>query len=130
MVCKCRVRIIMPYFKMTHRFIFFFYLCSHFFYTDLSSLDPIFWLLLIDFNVKSKTWYTNDHPTTEGTRLKFFTSLYGTKQLLVEVTHFPENFSSSIYLFLTYQSNVIMDSGVDLLSTRNPIIKLYTSKLI
>lgn len=65
-------------------------------YTDLCSRDPHFLLLLSDFNAKSKTWYTNDQQTTEGTQLKSLTSLNGTKELIVEATQVLENFSSSL----------------------------------
>ena len=79
---------------------------------NISSTNPHFILMIGDFNAKSSNWSSNDTTTAEGAQLDYLTSLYSMKQAITEPTHILENSSSCIDLLFSYQSSLIMDSGV------------------
>ena len=81
---------------------------------DIYSWKVDFVLMIGDFNAKSCIWSINDTTTPDGAHLGSITSLYGMKQLISKPTHILQQSSSCIDLIFTNQSNIVMDSGVDL----------------
>ena len=65
-----------------------------------------------DLDIKSKNWYINDKPTTEGAKIEFATSQFVLHQIINEPTYVLENSSSCIDLIFTSQLNLVVDSGV------------------
>ena len=65
-----------------------------------------------DLDIKSKNWYINDKPTTEGAKIEFVTSQFVLHQIINEPTYVLENSSSCIDLIFTSQLNLVVDSGV------------------
>ena len=57
----------------------------------------------LDFKTKSKNWYIYDKTTTEDAKTDFATSQYGLRQIINELIHLFENFSSCIDPTFTLQ---------------------------
>ena len=71
-------------------------------------------VILGDFNAKSSLWCNNDITTYEGSKIDGVTSQFGLQQIIKERKHFISNSLSFIDLIFTTQSNLIMESGVNL----------------
>ena len=66
--------------------------------------NPLFYLILGDFNVQSPTCWDDDKTSIEGIRLDARSSLYGLHQLIKEWTHLMESSASDLDLIFTNQS--------------------------
>ena len=66
--------------------------------------NPLFYLILGDFNVQSPTCWDDDKTSIEGIRLDALSSLYGLHQLIKEWTHLMESSASDLDLIFTNQS--------------------------
>ena len=66
--------------------------------------NPLFYLILGDFNVQSPTCWDDDKTSIEGIRLGALSSLYGLHQLIKEWTHLMESSASDLDLIFTNQS--------------------------
>ena len=66
--------------------------------------NPLFYLILGDFNVQSPTCWDDDKTSIEGIRLDAVSSLYGLHQLIKEWTHLMESSASDLDLIFTNQS--------------------------
>ena len=81
-------------------------------FDDVQILQPAFTVILGDFNARSKSWWSGDLTTMEGTRLDSLVSTHGFHQLISEPTHILRNSLSCIDLIFTDQSSLVVDSGV------------------
>ena len=79
---------------------------------EITLSNPLFYLILGDFNDRSPTWWDDDKISIEGTWLDTFSSFHGLHQLIKEPTHLMENSASCTDLIFTNQSNLVIDSGV------------------
>ena len=70
---------------------------------EISSRKPHFALTTGDFNVKSTNWSIKYTLTSVGVQFDSHMTMFGLKQLITELTHVLENFSSCI-------DNILMDS--------------------
>ena len=86
--------------------------------------NPLFYLILGDFNAQSPTW-DDDKISIEGTQLDVVFSSHGLHQLIKAPTHLMENSVSFIDLIFTNQPNLVIDSGVHPSLHTNVIIKKY-----
>ena len=59
---------------------------------NISSTNPHCILMIGDFNAMSINWSSNSATNAEGAQLDYLTSLYGTKQVITEPTHFGKFF--------------------------------------
>ena len=59
--------------------------------SDIRSKDPVFTILLGDFNVRSKSCWVHDNTNNEGTQIESISSLYRFSQLISELTHIRKN---------------------------------------
>ena len=66
--------------------------------------NPLFYIILGDFNVQSPTCWDDDKTSIEGIRLGALSSLYGLHQLIKEWTHLMESSASDLDLIFTNQS--------------------------
>ena len=73
---------------------------------DVKQLGSSYLIMLVDFNAKSKTWWTNI-TTSEDFDIWF-------AQLISNPTHILPNSSSCIDLIFTDQTNLEVDTGVHL----------------
>ena len=69
-------------------------------------------VVLSDFNTKSNNWCQADITSLEGSKFDTIASSYGLNQLIQEPTHILNLSSSCIYLILTSQPNLVMESGI------------------
>ena len=53
---------------------------------DVQIFEPVFTVILGDFNGQSKLWWSGDSATIEGTRLVFLVSTHGCHQLISELS--------------------------------------------
>ena len=81
-------------------------------FDDVQILQPAFTVILGDFNARSKSWWSGDSITMEGTRLDSLVSTHGFHQLISEPTHILRNSLSCIDLIFTDQPSLVVDSGV------------------
>ena len=81
-------------------------------FDDVQILQPAFTVILGDFNARSKSWWSGDSTTMEGTRLDSLVSTHGFHQLISEPTHILRNSLSCIDLIFTDQPSLVVDSGV------------------
>ena len=49
---------------------------------DINMVQPAFTIILRDFNVRSKSWWSDDLTTMEGSKLDSLTAIYGFHQLI------------------------------------------------
>ena len=68
-----------------------------------------FTVILGDFNARSSTWWSNDITNINDTLIDSFTTTYGFKQLISDVTHILPQSTSCIDLIFTDQPNYIID---------------------
>ena len=69
-------------------------------------------VVLSDFNTKSNNWCQADITSLEGSKFDTIASSYGLNQLIQEPTRILNLSSSCIYLILTSQPNLVMESGI------------------
>ena len=67
---------------------------------------PFMMVVFSDFNLKSKSWYTNDSTYFESSKIDFLTSSFSFHQIINKPTN------SCIDIIFTTQSNLAMESGV------------------
>ena len=67
---------------------------------------------IVDFNSKSKDWYSQDKTSFKGKTIESIVLRFGLYQLFYEPTHLLENYSSCIELICTLQPNLVVKSGV------------------
>ena len=68
-------------------------------------------VVLGDFNVKSKSWYTNDSTNFEGSKFPFPMSSISFHQTINKPTHILNNSSSSIDLIFATLLKLVMESA-------------------
>ena len=81
-------------------------------FDDVQILQPDFTVILGNFNAQSKSWWSGDSTTMEGTRLDSLISTHGFHQLISEPTHILRNLLSCIELIFTDQPSLVVHSGV------------------
>ena len=81
-------------------------------FNDAHIFQPAFTDILGDFNARSKSWWSGDSTTIEGTRLDYFVSTHSFHQLISEPTHILRISLSCIDLIFTDQPSLVVDSGV------------------
>ena len=81
-------------------------------FDDVQILQPAFTVILGDFNARSKSWWSGDSTTMEGTRLDSLVSTHGFHQLISEPTHILRNLLSCIELIFTDQPSLVVHSSV------------------
>ena len=74
----------------------------------IANKSPYLLVVLGDFSVKSSNWYKHDNKTYEGSKIDTITP----QQLIKEPTNILTNSSSCIDLLFTFQTNLVMESGV------------------
>ena len=73
---------------------------------------PSFTIILGNFNAKSKSWWSGDVTSHEGTQIESLTTMHSLQQLISDPTHLLPNSSSCIDLIFTDQPNLAVNSGV------------------
>ena len=73
--------------------------------------DPVFTILLGEFNARSKSWQIHNITNNEGTQTESISSLYGFSPLISEPTHILQSSWSCIDLIFTDQPNLVINSG-------------------
>lgn len=68
---------------------------------DINMVQPAFTIILRDFNVRSKSWWSDDLTTMEGSKLDSLTAIYGFHQVISKLTHILSNSLSCIDLIFT-----------------------------
>ena len=81
-------------------------------FDNVQILQPAFTVILGDFNARSKSWWSGDSTTMEGTRLDSLVSTHGFHQLISEPTHILRNSQSCIELIFSDEPSLVVDSGV------------------
>ena len=81
-------------------------------FDDVQILQLAFTVILGDFNAQSKSWWSGDSTTMEGTRLDSLVSTHGFYQLISAPTHILRNSLSCIDLIFTDQPRLVVDSSV------------------
>ena len=81
-------------------------------FDDVQIFQPVFTVILVDFNARSKSWWSGDSTTIEGTRLDSLVFAHGFHQLISEPTHILWNSLYCIDLIFTGQPGLVVDSGV------------------
>ena len=81
-------------------------------FDDVQIFQPAFTVILGDFNAQSKSSWSGDSTTVEGTRLDSLVSTRGFHQLISETTHILHNSLSCTDLIFTDQPSLVVDSGV------------------
>ena len=71
--------------------------------SDATTNNPLFTIILGDFNASSSVWWTNDKTTTEGMKLESLATVHGFHQLISQPTHLMSLSSSYIDLIFTDQ---------------------------
>ena len=66
---------------------------------EITPSNPLFYLILGNFNAQSPTWLDDDKISIEATQLNALSSLHGLHQLIKEPTHLMESlmYRSHIY---------------------------------
>ena len=81
-------------------------------FDNVQIFQPAFAVILGDFNAQSKSWWSDNSTTMEGTRLDSLVSTHGFHQLISEPTHILQNLLSCIDLIFIDQPSLVVDSGV------------------
>ena len=74
--------------------------------------NPFLVIALGDFNAKISQWCKNDKTTTEGSKIASLTFQNGLRQIINQLTHILNDFTSCIDFRFTSQLNWVMESGV------------------
>ena len=91
--------------------------------------NPLFYLILGDFNVRFPSWWDEYKISIEGIRLDAFSSYDGLHQVIKKPTHLIETSSLCIDLTFTNQTNLLIDSGVHLSFHNNYHHQIISCKL-
>ena len=78
----------------------------------VQTFQPACTVILGDFNSQSKSWWSGDSTTMEGTRLGSLVSTHGFHQLISKPIHILRNSLSCIDLIFADQPSLVVDSGV------------------
>ena len=81
---------------------------------QIKYLKPTFTEVLGAFNPMSKSRWSENIITNEGSQIEFVATTYWLHQLISDSTHIPTNNSSCISLILTDQPNLVINGGVHL----------------
>ena len=79
---------------------------------QVNMLKSSFTVKIGDFNARSRSWWSNDITSYEGSHIGSLTTRYRFHQLISDPTHLLPNSSSCIDLIFTDQLNLAVDSGV------------------
>ena len=82
------------------------------FLSNINDLNPVFSIVIDDFNARTSKWWSSDKETFEGRAMHSLKTSAGYTQLIEQPTHVINNSSSCIGL--VFASNVICNSGVEL----------------
>ena len=77
----------------------------------VKQLKSSFLVILGDFNARSKSWYSDDITTYEGSKIDSLTKTHGLHQLISQPTHLLPTSSTCIDLIFTDQPNLVVNSG-------------------
>ena len=77
----------------------------------VKQLKSSFLVILGDFNARSKSWYSDDITTYEGSNIDSLTTTHGLHQLISQPTHLLPTSSTCIDLIFTDQPNLVVNSG-------------------
>ena len=77
----------------------------------VKQLKSSFLVILGDFNARSKSWYSDDITTYEGSNIDSLTTIHGLHQLISQPTHLLPTSSTCIDLIFTDQPNLVVNSG-------------------
>ena len=80
--------------------------------SNIISQNPIFLLVIGDFNVRNSSWWKNDCVTREGNEIESLPCSYGLSQLFSNQTYILQNSSSCMDLIFMNQPNFVIDSWV------------------
>ena len=80
--------------------------------TDISKCKPTVYVIIVDFNARYSSWWSEDINASEGTKWYSLTSSKEFLQLINERTHIQTLSSSHIDLVFTNQPNLSINSGV------------------
>ena len=69
-------------------------------------------IVLGDFYAKPNNWYKSDITFLEGSRIDTVASSRGLYQLIEEPPHIVYSLSISIDLIITFQPNLVIESGI------------------
>ena len=69
-------------------------------------------VILGDFNAKSKSWWSEDITSNEGSQIDSLETIYGLQQHILDPVHILPNSSTGIDLIFIDQPNLVVDSGV------------------
>ena len=77
-------------------------------------LKSSFTVKIGDFNARSRSWWSNDITSYEGSHIGSLTTRYRFHQIISDPTHLLPNSSSCNDLVFADQPNLAVDSGVHL----------------
>ena len=75
-------------------------------------LQSGFTVILNDFNARSKSWWSDDSTSIEGTKLDSSANINGFNQLISEPTHILSNSLSYVDFTFTDKASLVVDSDV------------------
>ena len=78
----------------------------------VKQLKSSFLVILGDFNARSKSWYSDDVTTYEGSNIDSLTKTHGLHQLISQPTHLLPTSSTCLDLIFNDQPNLVVNSGV------------------
>ena len=91
---------------------------THNFERQLKQLKSSFWVILGDFNARSKSKCSDDITTYEGSNIDSLTTTHGSHQLISQPTHLLPT-SSTSPTSSTEQPNLVVNCGAHLLLHKN-----------
>lgn len=79
---------------------------------QIKNLKSSFTEVFDNFNARSKSWWSEDIVTIEGSKIEFLTTTYGLHQLMSDPNHILSSSSSCIDLIITGQPNLVINGCV------------------
>ena len=79
---------------------------------EITLSNPLFYVVLGDFNAQSHIWWTDDKTSIEVTWLDALSSFLGLHQLTKEPEHLMKHITWCIDLIFTNKPNLVIDFGV------------------
>ena len=79
---------------------------------QIQQFRPSFIVILGDFNAKSKSWWSEDITSNEGSQSDSLATIYGLQQRILDPADILPNSSTCIDLIFTDQPNLVVDSDV------------------
>ena len=79
---------------------------------EMNLETPFLTVVISDFNVKWKTWYSQDTPRFQGIIIENLTSIFGLSQIINKATHILESSSSYIDFIFTAKRNLVVKFGI------------------